>query len=290
LWYVDDMIELALLTLLSRYVEQDTEDKVMVNLTFVGAAGKGKSRIIKLFSRFPKFKLVTNTSYDQIVGKIIPEIDRGDVLTLGYPEFNKLLARKESTMLSTIAIQNSLIEEGIDCIEMPHANIKFVPSLKANQIAAITTDIFDKYFQNFWEIGYAQRQIFETWRYTLEQIDDMCERVNRNEHLQQEMINHNAEVTRIDIEPMYGRALVPIAKRMTMSLKNMAKQIYKGKGIPEYHRKDDEVIPLRYLKQLRLLCQASALERGSSSVSIEDYERVRRLSRHMNFDFNIAGI
>jgi len=259
-----------------------------VNLMLVGCSGKGKSRIIQLFSKFPKFKLVTNTSYDQIVSKIIPEIDRGEVITLGYPELNKLLSRKEATMLSTIAIQNSMMEEGIDCIEMPHANIKFVPALKANQICAITTDIFDKYFQNFWEIGYAQRHIFETWRYTEYQIDTMCERINRNEHLQQEMMNHNADVTRIDIEPMYGRALVPIAKRMTSSLMNMAKQIYKGRGIPEYHRKDDEVIPFRYLKQLRLLCQASALERGNRSVDADDYARIRRLSEHMNFEYNLV--
>jgi predicted SnoaL-like aldol condensation-catalyzing enzyme len=282
------MIELAELTLLSRYVEQGTDDEVMVNVMFVGAPSKGKSRIIKLFSKFPKFKLVTNTSYDQIVSKIIPEIDRGDVITLGYPEFNKLLARKEATMLSTIAIQNSMIEEGIDCIEMPHANIKFDPALKANQICAITTDIYDKYFQNFWEIGFAQRHIHETWRYTQSQIDDICEKINNDEHLEDQLINHNASVTRIGIEPMYGRALLPIAKRMTSSLMNMAKQIYKGRGIPDYHRKDDEVIPFRYLKQLRLLCQASALERGNRSVDVEDYVRIRRLSEHMNFEFNLV--
>jgi predicted SnoaL-like aldol condensation-catalyzing enzyme len=289
MWYVDEVIELVELSLLSRYVEQCIDDKVMVNLMLVGAAGKGKSRIIKVFRNFPKFKLVTNTSYSEIVGSIIPQIDRGEVITLGYPEFNKILARKETTMLSTIAIQNAMIEEGIDCIEMPKTNIEFRPALKANQILAITTDVYDRYFQNFWEIGFAQRHIHETWRYTQSQIDDICERINNNEHLESQLINHNASMTRIEIEPMYGRALLPIAKRMTSSLMGMAKQIYEGKGIPEYHRKDDEVIPFRYLKQLRLLCQASALERGNRSVDDEDYDRVRRLSEHMNFDFNFVG-
>lgn len=288
MWYVDEIIELVELTLLSRYVTQDTDDEVMVNLMLVGAAGKGKSRIIRVFKNFPKFKLVTNTSYDQIVGSIIPQVDRGEVITLGYPEFNKILARKEATMLSTIAIQNAMIEEGIDCIEMPKTNIVFKPPLKANQISAITTDVYDRYFPNFWEIGFAQRHIHETWSYTQSQIDDICEKINNNEHLEAQLINHNAVKTRIDIELMYGRALLPVAKRMTSSLMNMAKQIYDGKGIPAYHRKDDEVIPFRYLKQLRLLCQASALERGNRSVDADDYARVRRLSEHMNFEFNLV--
>lgn len=284
--FVDDIIELVELTLLSRYVEQDTDDKQMVNLMLVGAAGKGKSRIIRLFSKFPKFKLVTNTSYDQIVKKLLPEIERGDVNTFGYPEFNKMLARKESTMASTLGIQNAVIEEGIDCIEMPYVNVKYDPPLKASQILAITTDVYDKYFQHFWEIGFAQRHIHETWGYTPEQINEICLNISSNEKAQDKLINHNAEMSRIDMDAMYGRALIPVANRMTKSMMDMANSIYAAKRIPKIHVKDDEVIPFRYLKQLRLLCQASALERDSKEVEFEDYKRVRRLSTHMNFDFN----
>ena len=287
MWYVDDIIELTELALISRYVEQDTDDPAMVNVIFVGSAGKGKSRIIKVFSKFPKLKLVTNTSYDQIASKIMPEIDKGEVLTLAFPEFNKILQRKESTMLSTIATLNSLVEEGYDCVEMPHQNVKYDPALKVNEILAITTDVYDKYFQNFWEIGFAQRHIHETWSYTQAQIDDICERIHRNEHLETKLINHNCKVTPIKMDSMFSRALTPLATTMTKSLMDMAKKIYEGKGIPNYHRKDSEVIPFRYLKQLRLLCQASALERGNREVDIEDYKRIKRLSTHMNFDFNV---
>ena len=53
-----------------------------------------------------------------------------------------------------------------------------------------------------------------------------------------------------------------------------------------HHSEDENVIPWRYEKMLCLLLQANALLRDRTIVTKIDVAEIKRVFKHMNFNFN----
>ena len=284
--FVELIVRLVELIIASRKVIQTGVDEVIANLALVAQSGSGKSRILRQFAKYDGVMMVTNTSYDQIVKSILAKIRNKEVDLLAFPEFNKILARKESTMLSTLGILNPLIDEGIDGIEMPNLNISFKPPLKCAEILAVSTPIFNKYLQNWWEIGYAQRHLFETWSYTREQIEQICEYIEDQQHYEEKVFRKDFKKSEIHLDKKYAKVIRPLAFQLSEDLARYVDTVCGVRGIRSQRPKDEETIPFRYAKQLHLLLKANALIEGRDAVNFDDVRTLCDISEHMNLEFS----
>jgi hypothetical protein len=284
--FVERITRLVELVIVSPKVQQEIADAVIANLALVAQSGSGKSRILRMFSAYYGVLKITNTSYDQIVKSIFPRIEKKEVTTLLFPEFNKILARKEATMLSSLGILNPLIDEGIDSIEMPNVNIVFNPPLKCSEALAVSSDIFNKYLINWTEIGFAQRHLFESWCYTRKQINQICDYIEEQRHYKEKVFGKNFKKTEIYLDKKFAKVVRPLAFRLIEDLQSYVNKACMGSGAPLLYPKDQQPLPFRYLKQLHLLLKANALVEERDEVNFDDVRTLCDISKCMNLQFN----
>jgi hypothetical protein len=257
---LEDIIKL---TIYSAYVKKEKP----VSLLIIAKPETGKTMSMKKFMKNKGLAFLTDATAYGIQRDLLSLIEKGEIRHILIPDLIKPLSRKGSTVSNFISFINALVEEGVVSISTYADRRTFEIPVRCGIIAAVIKEDLESKLDYWGTIGFMSRFIPFSYNYSIDVVQKIFEYIIKGEYRNEEFIRlKNLRDREISISPHLARKLIPIAQEIGR------RQKFFG---------------FRALRDLKVLAQASALERGKPRVCLYDINRIIKLSRWMNLDYNM---
>ena len=258
--HLKPLIEIIKLCIASAWVKNERP----VNLLISSKPESGKTFVLQLFSQIPKTAYLTDCTAYGIMKNLLADIETGNLRFIIIPDLIKPLSRKHSTVSDFIAFMNALIEEGVVTIFTYAIQIQR-KNLKCGLITSLPSgELLDR--RRRWiKLGFMSRMIPFTYSFNQEFVDFIFEQIQQRKYIDYKPIILKLEEREVEITPEQAKVLEPEARII-------------GKA--------QELYGFRAQRQLQNLAQANALLENRKFVTDEDIQKIKWLSKWINFDFN----
>ncbi len=263
---LDPLIDMVKLTFYTAYIENVPKPN---SLLIIARPESGKTEVLKKFvceenKNIAYFSDVTAYGIER---DYLAKIESREIRHIVIPDLLKPLSRKQSTVKTFITTINGLIEEGIATISTYATQRVTKSHVKCGIVTAITTSELRDQRHSWGRIGFLSRIIPFSYSYGMETVRRVFDSILGLRYQNQRNIElHVPETDRkITLPRKYARAILPSTTAIAQAQRTYG---------------------FRLQKQFQALLQASALEKGRTSVNSRDVERVLHLMNWMNFDEN----
>ena len=269
------LLEVLKSAVYSSYLEKDKSFSVII----IADPELNKTKTLMKFAKMPKVSVQSDLTYYGIVEELLPKIKQGDMRTIIIPDMLKAILKKQSTSNNFITILNSMIEEGV--FDVTLRNTKNFGGARCNIMTSVTPNI---YFDNrkFWnKIGFFSRIIPFSYSYTDDRIADVFKSIGK----------YNVQNGSVDSQlPIYSTQIAlpekfaDVAEDIAKIIGEKEKVIFKTRLGSEVTLKGSK--GFRHKWQLQSMLKSFALMRGSFKVEKTDVDKLKFVSRWLNYDFN----
>ena len=262
---LEPLVDMITLTIYTAYVKNVQKPN---SLLVIGKPESGKTDVMKKFIRNKNIVYLSDVTAFGIERDYLAKIETGEIRHLVIPDILKPLSRKESTVRTFVTTMNALVEEGI-ASESTYITkrVSQVP-VKCGLITAITGDELRDQRHNWGRIGFLSRIVPFSYSYGIETVKRIFDYILGLDYLKE----HDIELKRI---PKQDKA-IKLPRRYAQAILPSTTTIARAQ----------DTYGFRLQKQFQALLQASALEKGRTSVNSRDVERVLHLMNWVNFDEN----
>jgi len=256
-----DLVSRAIeLTLVSSRLEGEQPGSLLV----AAQVEEGKSMRVSHYALMNSVAYLADATAYGIVKEYLPELQKGRISHLIFPEFIRPLAREDSGAF--VSFLGEAMEEGIKEIQTYATSFRLPTPVKAGVIACIAKGNLNSRIFHWNETGFLSRFFVVSYSYS----DETAKRVMDS------IIARETPTTTSLVLPEKQRVHLPenIARGMTSTAKELAQGLY---------------APLhgfRMQKHLQRLLMASALQDGRDEVSKDDFLSVLELCKYANLDYN----
>jgi hypothetical protein len=241
------------LTFLSGFIDGEKPLSVMI----VAPVSSGKTTAVKQFKNTKSIRVTTDSTAYGILKNHEKQLENGEIRHIVIPDLLNALARKKVTQDQLILFINASSEDGIFPSKTYGTDIsKFIEPF--GWVLCITKEGFQKKLKFLDSIGFISRFFIINYSYSLEQIQNILEKIITEEKFQIPDIHLKTfkRKKKIKGNPAVFRELTVYSKLLA---------------------KNGEAEVLRLQKRLQVLAKASALSRDDDKVTKEDLENIKEL-------------
>jgi hypothetical protein len=261
---LEPLVDMVILTLLSAYVNNVPKPN---SLLIIAKPESGKTEVLKKFIANKNVAYLSDLTAFGIERDYLSKIESGEIRHIIIPDLLKPVSRKESTVKTFITMMNSLIEEGVASVSTYATHRITSEHVKCGIVTAITSDKFKDQRHNWRRLGFLSRVVPFSYRYNMETVKKVFDSILGLRYLKERDIELRIpeEDRKITLPRKYAQAILPSTATIAEAQKTYG---------------------FRLQKQFQALLQASALEKGRTSVNSRDVDRVLHLMNWVNFDEN----
>jgi len=267
---IERLIELCLI---SGYIK-DESYPAPLSLILISRPECAKTSMLLKF-RCPQTFETTDLSSKPINDFIIPKLRRDELHHIIIPDMIKVLSHRATTVASTIAFLNALMEEGLLNNLFMGQIFEFKDRKYCGLITAITIDYYYKVFRQWREIGFTTRFIPASYEYSDITVAKIHESIMNNETISDltKLKKVGKKRIFIDDESRYwiNNKANDIANAQSNETITVNVQGGKQKRVPI------KIYGFRLHKQLRKLAQSIALSHGETKVTSKHITELRGL-------------
>ncbi len=256
------LVDMITLTLYTAYVKDAKANSLLI----IAKPESGKTEAMKKFIANKNVAYISDATAFGIERDYIPKIETGEIRHIIIPDLLKPLSRKESTVKTFITMMNALIEEGIASVATYASHRVSDKHVKCGIITAITDQELRDQRHSWGRVGFLSRVIPFSYSYSIESVKKIFEYIVGLDYLEEQDIELKRipkEDRKIKLPHRFAQAILPSTTTIAQA---------------------SHAYGFRLQKQFQSLLQASALERGRSSVNSKDVDRVLHLMNWVNFD------
>jgi len=236
------------------------------------------------FAEVKGVKVQTDLTYYGIVNEVLPALKNSRYRTIIMPDLLKAIMKKQSTKANFLTILNALIEEGV--YDVTIRDQRSFGGARANILTSITPGVYMDHRGLLHKIGFWTRVVPFTYSYTGEKVEDIFDRIGSYSVLSEEPVV--CEIPNWDYKVEIGREATEYAEELARKI--AASETYSERRTSRtgnvYYVKKKGGHGFRHKWQMQCLLKASAVMRQDGAVNELDVERLKRLSRWINYDFN----
>jgi hypothetical protein len=252
----DDLTKLVHLAILTGKVKNAQR----VSMVIVGDTETGKSELLSVFMNLKSVIWANDLSGKIVVDVVAPEVEKGKTHIV-IPDFLKVLSHQKVVVANTVTMLSSGMEEGIKNMMFYGMQREFKKPVKFGVITAITREAY-RLRERYWKsIGFVGRCIPVSY--------------SHSEKTQLKIHDH--------IKHGFPARTIVLLSRKPGTVEIRATEAEEAQKIAKSTKPFST--GYRFHKQIRALCQANALARGSPLVSRQDVEEIKHLSRFININF-----
>ncbi|RJS91362.1 hypothetical protein CW705_04010 [Candidatus Bathyarchaeota archaeon] len=260
-----DLEYIVELVLLSGYIKNVDP----LSLIISSKVGAGKTEIIKQYRNCRGVLFLTEATAYGIKSKYLDDIASGKIRHIVVGDLLVPLSKQKKTRDDFIAFLNTIIEEGVQAIDTYAQH--WSSDDRAVKVGLITTiaepDLLRK-SRRWFEIGFLSRAIPLTYAYSLPTKMKIYRHIATSDDI--------SEIPPKKFWLPKNPVRVKPNKHLNLRLIEFAMQMEKWQ----------EVYGFRRLEQLQTLLMANALKNYRLRVTREDYDKIMKLSKYINLDFN----
>lgn len=261
---LDPLVDMITLTLYTAYIKNVPKPN---SLLIIAKPESGKTEILKKFIVNKNIIYLSDVTAFGIERDYLSKIESGEIKHIIIPDLLKPLSRKESTVKTFVTMMNGLIEEGIASVST-YATQRITPKhVKCGIVTAITGGELRDQRHNWGRLGFLSRIVPFSYSYSMETVRKVFDSILGLGYLQERDIELQIpkEEKKITLPRKYARAILPSTTAIAQA---------------------EDAYGFRLQKQFQALLQASAMEKGRTSVNSKDVERVLHLMNWVNMDEN----
>lgn len=276
---IDPVAEILALGIYSAYIEGDKS----VSIILIADPEMNKTRSLMRFSDVKGVKVQTDLTYYGIINEVLPDLKNGRYRTILMPDLLKAIMKKQSTKSNFLTILNALIEEGV--YDVTIRDQRSFDGVQANILTSITPGVYRDNRNLLHKIGFWTRVVPFTYSYTSEKVEGIFERIGTYSVLSEKPVE--CEIPNWDYKVNIGEKATEYAEKLARKI--AASETYSEQRISRsgnvYYVKKKGGHGFRHKWQMQCLLKASAVMRQDCLVNELDIDRLRRLSRWINYDF-----
>lgn len=272
--------------LLSGFIEGD----VPVSMMLISPPESAKTSILRSIECVGALETM-DLSPKPIVDSLIPRIKSEKIHHLIVPDLVKILSHKTTTIDSTIAFLNALMEEGVKRSMFYGQMFESETPICAGIITSVTPEFFAKYFKRWNDIGFITRFIPISYTYSGETIA-MIHRLIREDKL---LYKQPAQSVTKNIKRKIKNGTkfkIGIEENASAMIEVQAQTI--AKKISEYkvatfvqggriHWVRPNIAGFRLQRQLRMLAKAIALSKSKKMAEMTDVSELVGLLEYIGY-------
>jgi len=256
------LVDMITLTLYTAYLKDSKANSLLI----IAKPESGKTEVMKKFIANKNVAYISDATAFGIERDYIPKIETGEIRHIIIPDLLKPLSRKESTVKTFITMMNALIEEGIASVATYASHRVSDKHVKCGIITAITDQELRDQRHSWGRVGFLSRVIPFSYSYSIESVKKIFEYIVGLDYLEEQDIELKhipKDDRKIKLPRRFAQAILPSTTTIAQA---------------------SHAYGFRLQKQFQTLLQASALERGRSSVNSKDVDRILHLMNWVNFD------
>jgi hypothetical protein len=262
--------EIIRLALASPYIKGEKSVSVLI----IAKPEHGKTESLKEFSLNSGVAFVGDITYSGLLN-YLDRAREGALKTLLIPDLLKVYGRKADVSKNFSTLLNEVIEEGIREISTYDMVKDYGKFVRLNIVACVTERELFSHINQWGQIGFLSRVVPFSYSYSTEQVRKIFEEIMKGEH-------------KTEFQFLF-KGKQPKEKKIELS-KNLAEKI-RVNITSELAKKfsfktGEQIIGLRFQKNLQTLAKASAYLDKRDKVSIKDVNKLIRLSNWFNYDLN----
>jgi len=253
--------EIITYTLFSGYTS-----KPGVSLLIIAEVEGGKSEMVKRFSDNKGIAFPHDATAYGITKDYGPQLVRGEIKHIIFPEFVHCLVRPKETVRLLLAFLNGLISEGIHELHTFRISINFPEPIQCGIICCVTTAEFE-WWRKYWEdMGFLSRLLPVSYSYSKRIEEQIFQSIFEGK------LNHPPITINLPNNMVQIRLSARLAQRLNPVSRVMGRFV--------------KIRGFRPQIMLQKLAQARALSQGRNVVLLEDIDRIIYLAdKYMNFEF-----
>lgn len=247
---IERLIELCLI---SGYVK---DGNAPLSAILVSHPECNKTNTLLKFS-FPHSIETTDLSAKPISEFIIPKLRNNELNHIIIPDMIKMLSHRQSTVDSTIAFLNALMEEGLKQNLFFGQVFEFKERKKCGLLTAVTFDFYYKVFRKWREIGFSSRFLPISYTYSKSTVSQIHDAIQNSTSLDE--LSKGKKVTKKKIQIKENEASWINVKANEIAKEQSNESIRVTVRGGNQKRIKIEVYGFRLHKQLRKLAMSIAL-------------------------------
>lgn len=263
---LEPLLDLIRLTLYTAYITTVPKPN---SLLIIARPESGKTEVLKKFIPNKNVVYLSDATAYGIERDYLHKIESGDIRHIIIPDLLKPLSRKESTVKTFITLMNALIEEGLasaSTYAVQRIAVSSKSHVKCGVITAITSAELRDQRHSWGRLGFLSRIVPFSYSYGMATVKKVFDYILGLDYLKEcdiELKRIPRQDRKIKLPQRYAQEILPSTTTIAQ-----AEQTY----------------GFRLQKQFQALLQASALDKGRSTVNQSDVDRVLRLMNWVNFD------
>lgn len=279
---LDAIERLIELTLISGYIK-DKNNPAPLSLILISRPECAKTKMILKF-KCPHTIETADLSSKPINDFIVPKLRNNELHHIIIPDMVKVLSHRSTTVASTIAFLNSLMEEGILHNLFMGQTFEFNERKYCGLVTAITFDFYYEIFRQWQKIGFTTRFIPVSYEYSKVTVNKIHESIMNNENLTDLIKMKKMKKRKIGIDDEAKYWINVKANDIATAQSNESIIINVQGG--NQKRVKIELYGFRLHKQLRKLAQSIALSHGDTIVKWKHIIEMRGLMEYITLPKN----
>lgn len=274
---IERLIELSLI---SGYIKDNTAPLSLILISYPETA---KTSMILKFDCEHTVE-TSDLSAKPIADVIVPQLRTDKLHHILIPDMVKVLSHRETTVNTTIAFLNALMEEGVKQNLFFGQRFDFDKRVKCGLITAVTFDFYYKMFRRWREIGFTTRFLPVSFRYSRETVIEIHASIQNN--VMYEEIKKMKKIAK-------KKVIVPekIGSWINVQTNDIVKKESGEKITVRVQSGKQARIPIelygfRLHKQLRKLSQAIALSDRETEVNWSHIAELQKLLDYIRLPNN----
>jgi hypothetical protein len=261
---LEPLLDIIRLTLYTAYITTVPKPN---SLLVIARPESGKTEVLKKFIPNKNIVYLSDATAYGIERDYLRKIESGEIRHIIIPDLLKPLSRKESTVKTFITLMNALIEEGLASASTYAVQRIGVSShVRCGVITAITSAELRDQRHSWGRLGFLSRIVPFSYSYGMVTVKKVFDYILGLDYLKE----YDIELKRI---PRQDRK-IRLPQRYALEILPSTTTIAQA----------EQTYGFRLQKQFQALLQASALDKGRSTVNQSDVDRVLRLMNWVNFD------
>ena len=246
-----------------------------LNLMLVADPEAGKTSVLMDFTLKKQSGIYIFTDMTKsVLEKFLMDLKNNpqQVRCVIVPDFTRIFGHGQKTQKGIVGLLNSGMEEGVHEANIYQGGVSQTVVFDKPVVFGLITSVTKYYFSDVnrvrsWKnIGFTTRFLPISYSYTSGQQDKIRDFIAEEKDLFEEPERLRLKDTSVHCAAKYLRQLDPEVKMLAFTFK---------------------MLGFRYMKQFRIMLKSHALLRGAKAVEQADVDKVKKLLRYVNLDFNV---
>lgn len=278
--HIEKLVKYALIT---GFLKRNTAP---ISLMLVAPPESNKTSILKQFEKIRNAKYTIDLSAKPLTN-FLKDASKDKYYHIIVPDFIKVVTHKSFISSATVTTLNAGIEEGIRASMYYGMEIDLKKNVKIGLITSMTPEVYKSQFKAWNEIGFLSRMLTVSYEYTNETRLAIMKMISGDgcEPLDETLtkLRKKGVPTEISIPSDISDALLLFADSLANKLKTYNVTIWRGHNRYKVYM---DIQGFRLLKQLRLLSEAIAYDRGLNAVNYECLTELKTLMEYIGMPDN----